>query len=62
MITTICLNPCFDKTVSVERLQPGQVNRIREARVDLGGKGINVAVSGWTCSALALWGKTAPLT
>ena len=44
MITTICLNPCFDKTVSVEKLQPGQVNRIREARVDLGGKGINVAV------------------
>ena len=44
MITTICLNPCFDKTVSVDRLQPGQVNRIREARVDQGGKGINVAV------------------
>lgn len=44
MITTICLNPCFDKTVSVDRLQTGQVNRIREARVDLGGKGINVAV------------------
>ena len=44
MITSICLNPCFDKTVSVDRLQPGQVNRIREARVDLGGKGINVAV------------------
>ena len=44
MITTICLNPCFDKTVNVERLQVGQVNRIRDARVDLGGKGINVAV------------------
>ena len=44
MITTICLNPCFDKTVNVESLQPGQVNRIRDARVDLGGKGINVAV------------------
>ena len=44
MITTICLNPCFDKTVNVERLHPGQVNRIRDARVDLGGKGINVAV------------------
>ena len=44
MITTICLNPCFDKTVSVDRLQPGQVNRIRKARVDQGGKGINVAV------------------
>ena len=44
MITTICLNPCFDKTVNVDRLQAGQVNRIKEARVDLGGKGINVAV------------------
>ena len=44
MITTICLNPCFDKTVNVETLQPGQVNRIRDTRVDLGGKGINVAV------------------
>ncbi len=44
VITTICLNPCFDKTVNVDRLYPGQVNRIRDARVDLGGKGINVAV------------------
>ena len=44
MITTICLNPCFDKTVNVDSLQPGQVNRIRDTRVDLGGKGINVAV------------------
>ena len=44
MITTICLNPCFDKTVYVETLQVGQVNRIRDTRVDLGGKGINVAV------------------
>ena len=44
MITTMCLNPCFDKTVNVENLQTGQVNRIRDTRVDLGGKGINVAV------------------
>ena len=44
MITTICMNPCFDKTVEVDALQLGQVNRIRDARVDLGGKGINVAV------------------
>ena len=44
MITTICLNPCFDKTVNVDQLLPGQVNRIRDTRVDLGGKGINVAV------------------
>ncbi len=44
MITTICMNPCFDKTVEVDSLQSGEVNRIRKARVDLGGKGINVAV------------------
>ena len=44
MITTICLNPCFDKSVNVERLLPGQLNRIRDARVDMGGNGINVAV------------------
>lgn len=44
MITTICLNPCFDKTVNIDTLLPGQVNRIRDARVDMGGKGINVAV------------------
>ena len=44
MITTICLNPCFDKTVEVGELKIGQVNRIRDARVDLGGNGINVAV------------------
>ena len=44
MITTICMNPCFDKTVEVSDLKVGQVNRIRNARVDQGGKGINVAV------------------
>ena len=43
MITTICLNPCFDKTVKVDELKVGQVNRIGDARVDLGGNGINVA-------------------
>ncbi len=44
MISTICLNPCFDQTVEVDTLMPGQVNRIRSSRMDLGGKGINVAV------------------
>ena len=43
MITTICMNPCFDKTVEVGELKIGQVNRIGSARIDLGGKGINVA-------------------
>ena len=44
MISTICMNPCFDETVDVDTLQVGQVNQIRNARIDLGGKGINVAV------------------
>ena len=44
MITTISLNPCFDKTVHVDTLKIGTMNRIRRARVDLGSKGINVAV------------------
>lgn len=44
MITTICLNPCFDKTVEVDALTVGEVNRIRASRQDVGGKGINVAI------------------
>ena len=44
MITTICLNPCFDRTVEVDSLKLNSVNRIRTARDDLGGKGINVAI------------------
>lgn len=45
MITTVCLNPCIDKTVSVSALIPGGLNRIRSARIDAGGKGVNVAVT-----------------
>lgn len=44
MITTICLNPALDRTVTVDTLIPGQVNRIRSARTDVGGKAVNVAV------------------
>ena len=44
MITTVCMNPALDKTVTVDALVPGQVNRIRSARTDVGGKGVNVAV------------------
>ena len=43
MITTICLNPSFDKTVEMETMHMGEVNRIRKVRLDMGGKGINVA-------------------
>jgi len=44
MITTICLNPCFDKTVELDSLTLGGLNRVRNIRVDPGGKGINVAM------------------
>ncbi len=45
MITTVCMNPSFDKTASVDKIVPGEVNRLKNVRVDLGGKGINVAVT-----------------
>ena len=44
MITTVCMNPSFDKTASVQSLAPGEVNRLRDVRMDVGGKGVNVAV------------------
>ena len=44
MITTVCMNPSFDKTASVMALEPGDLNRLRNVRVDVGGKGVNVAV------------------
>jgi 1-phosphofructokinase len=44
MITTVCMNPSFDKTATVERLQAGEVNRLRDVRYAVGGKGLNVAV------------------
>lgn len=44
MITTVCMNPSFDKTASVMALEPGELNRLRNVRVDVGGKGVNVAV------------------
>lgn len=44
MITTVCMNPAFDKTVTVDTLRPGRVNRAEQSRMDAGGKGVNVAI------------------
>lgn len=44
MITTVCMNPSFDKTASVDTLATGGLNRLRDVRMDVGGKGVNVAV------------------
>ncbi|WP_027339583.1 1-phosphofructokinase [Halonatronum saccharophilum] len=43
MITTLTLNPAVDKTAKVENLRLGQLNRIKNQRSDIGGKGINVS-------------------
>lgn len=44
MITTVCMNPSFDKTAETDQIHPGDVTRLRNVRVDIGGKGVNVAV------------------
>lgn len=44
MITTVCMNPSFDKTASLDTLTLGEVNRLKNVRVDVGGKGLNVAI------------------
>ena len=44
MITTVCMNPSFDKTAEVGQLAAGSVNRLSNVRYDVGGKGLNVAI------------------
>ncbi|MDF1617741.1 1-phosphofructokinase [Petrocella sp. FN5] len=50
MITTITLNPALDRTIHINSINYGEVNRVGEIREDLGGKGINVGriLSGFT--------------
>lgn len=61
MITTITLNPAIDKTIHLDTLHVGSLNRTPYAREDLGGKGINVArlLSGYgiPTNAMFLAGK-----
>ncbi len=42
-IITVTLNPAMDKTIKINKLEIGRVNRISEVRYDIGGKGINVS-------------------
>ncbi|SHJ07841.1 fructose-1-phosphate kinase [Dethiosulfatibacter aminovorans DSM 17477] len=42
-VLTLTLNPALDKTVEIDSLETGGLNRINEGRIDAGGKGINVA-------------------
>jgi 1-phosphofructokinase len=43
MIVTVTLNPSLDRTIEVDRLAGGRVQRVTAARLDPGGKGVNVA-------------------
>jgi 1-phosphofructokinase len=58
MIATVTLNPAIDKSVIVRGFEVGKTNRGEVARVDAGGKGINVAKAlkrlGATVCALGL--------
>ncbi|MBP3489984.1 MAG: 1-phosphofructokinase [Roseburia sp.] len=43
MIITVTMNPAIDKTIEIDRLVAGGLNRIRKVEYDAGGKGINVS-------------------
>ena len=43
MIVTVTMNPAIDKTVDIEKLEAGGLNRISHVEMDAGGKGINVS-------------------
>lgn len=43
MILTLTPNPSLDRTLALDELRLGEVNRARAHRIDPGGKGVNVA-------------------
>lgn len=43
MIVTVTMNPAIDKTVDVDHLERGGLNRVTHVEQDAGGKGINVS-------------------
>ena len=42
-ILTVTLNPCIDKTITVDEFVYGGLNRVQSIRTDAGGKGINAS-------------------
>jgi 1-phosphofructokinase len=43
MVVTVTLNPAIDVTGRLDKLRPGETNRLSESTVNTGGKGINAA-------------------
>lgn len=43
MIVTLTLNPCIDRTVTVDSFRCGETNRAKNVQTDVCGKGINVS-------------------
>jgi 1-phosphofructokinase len=43
MIITVTMNPAIDKTVDLEQMVHGGLNRVKNVIMDAGGKGINVS-------------------
>jgi 1-phosphofructokinase len=43
VIVTLTLNPSLDRTVRLDRLVPGEVNRVSTPTIEPGGKGVNVS-------------------
>ncbi len=49
MICALCLNPCVDKTITINGFNYGEMNRIQKVKLDGAGKGVHVAIA---CSLL----------
>lgn len=45
MIGTVTLNPCVDRTIALQNLTIGDMNRMLSSRRDVSGKGINVSIA-----------------
>lgn len=43
MVLSVTLNPCIDKTIYLDSLETGAYNRVKNTRIDLSGKGLNVS-------------------